>query len=298
VKNEKEPVLSDVISALISSLAKGRFVADVEAMRLAMQYEKIDLLQGLPVPRLRINNVKINMPVILTEVVPSKNAVHAPISHIVETTLETVKAELDKTATWLNAGIARAELEQDHDDEKLKRLKWFQGLLASLNNSDVNFVSLFNNEFSNRLKNDLDVLETVMHGVVSAPALMKLVSNSAKKSLEECMQTAIFVYLKKQSTVEDNEDANGNARTEIKKYFEHKIVQELISKICYSAERSTIEQDDQAAELKLLVDTESIKNAGGGPDTVTRLSFTVREEGLEWVTDVTEESTTKRLTPE
>jgi hypothetical protein len=39
------------------------------------------------------------------------------------------------------------------------------------------------------------------------------------------------------------------------------------------------------AELEMVVCTDDIKNKGGGTDSVTRIRFTLLEEGLEWVED-------------
>jgi hypothetical protein len=54
----------------------------------------------------------------------------------------------------------------------------------------------------------------------------------------------------------------------------------------------------RALNINALIDTEAVKNAGG-PQTVSRLRFTLKEEGLEWA-DVTNDAgeTTPRLLPE
>ena len=296
--DQQQPVLSDVISALISSLCKGRFIADLEAMRLAMQYEKIDLLKGLPVPRLRFTNVKISMPVILTEIIPGANATHAPISTVVDKTLQTFQRELESAKEWIADGITRHELEQDDGSEQLLTLKFHRELANKISSHTINFPTLFKDDLTKRLKNDLDILATEMHGIVSAPAMIKLAGDSVEKSLDVCLSTVIFLYLKEQSTEENEDTVNSNARAEIDEHLEHKILKELIAKVRFSAEHIMIKTNDKATEIALLVDTQSIKNAGGGPDAVTRLSFNIREEGLEWVTDITEEKEVKRLTPE
>lgn len=300
MNNQKPPVLSDVISAIISSLTKGRFIADLEAMRLAMEYEKIDLLKGLPVPRLRFSNVKISMPVIMTEVLSGANATHVPVPKIVEKTLESFHSALKESKEWIGEGISRNEVEGDNDNEKLYLLKRYEGLINKIYGQDIDLVSRFKADLGMRLQNDIAVLGTTMHGIVSAPALIKQVGESTEKSLYIFLKTVIFLYIKEMvaQKKEPVEFEAARARDATKGYLDHKIVKEFIAKVRFSAENNTIEQYDRAAEIRLLVDTESIKNAGGGPDAVTRLNFNIREEGLEWVTDVFEDKEVKRLTPE
>lgn len=48
-----KPKFSDVIGGLVSGVAQARSIADVEALRMAHRYRQIDLLKGMPVPRLR-----------------------------------------------------------------------------------------------------------------------------------------------------------------------------------------------------------------------------------------------------
>src|SRR3954453_2825768 len=70
----EDPKLSDVIGSLVSSMVHARTVADMEALRIAYHYRQNEFLQGLPIPRLRLQKVSISMPVVLTSVQPGRRA--------------------------------------------------------------------------------------------------------------------------------------------------------------------------------------------------------------------------------
>jgi hypothetical protein len=46
------------------------------------------------------------------------------------------------------------------------------------------------------------------------------------------------------------------------------------------------------------VNTENVKNTGGGPETITRLDLVLREEGLEWHSEERDGRTSSKLLPE
>ena len=304
--NKKEqPILSDIISAIISSISKGRYIADLEAMRMAMQYEKIDLLNGLPVPRLRINSVQISMPVIMTGVTPGSNATLAPVSKIIENTLKSCKVELTSAEEWIQRGIGIRKLEENDDDEQLNLLKTYELIFKKVSDKKVDILSHFEVELHKRIENDIALLKTSMHDVISASAIVKQVGESTEKSLYIIFETAIFLHIKdlvasKNKNKGDGKIAfeNERARSGVKELLDHKIIKDFVAKVRFATEISAIEQNDQPAEIQVMVDTENIKNAGGGPDAVTHLHFNVREEGLEWVTEISEEKSVRKLIPE
>jgi hypothetical protein len=103
----ENPKLSEVLGALVASVAYGRQVADMEALRIARRYEQNELLKGLPVPRLRLSQVNISLPVILSEVIPGKPAERNDPVEIAK-----------KAAKQLTEAI----------DEEIKRLKYLVDL--------------------------------------------------------------------------------------------------------------------------------------------------------------------------
>lgn len=59
------PRLGEVIGALLSDLARARVRADLETIRLAEGYARHDLLRHMPVPRFRLPEVSVDLPVVL-----------------------------------------------------------------------------------------------------------------------------------------------------------------------------------------------------------------------------------------
>lgn len=59
------PKLGEVIGALLSDVARARVRADAEAMRIASAYSGDPLLKHLPVPRFRLPEVVIDLPVLV-----------------------------------------------------------------------------------------------------------------------------------------------------------------------------------------------------------------------------------------
>ena len=59
------PSLSEVLGAIMAGLTEARSVADQQALRVAERYQQEPLLRGLAVPRIRLPEVTIDLPVII-----------------------------------------------------------------------------------------------------------------------------------------------------------------------------------------------------------------------------------------
>src|SRR5574341_890700 len=59
------PNLGEVLGAIMAGLTEARRVADEEALRVAERYQQEPLLRGLAVPRIRLPEVLIDLPVII-----------------------------------------------------------------------------------------------------------------------------------------------------------------------------------------------------------------------------------------
>lgn len=57
------PKLNDYLGSIISSVSNARVMADVQTVKLAEDYAKHDLLQHFSVPRMRIADVELTIPV-------------------------------------------------------------------------------------------------------------------------------------------------------------------------------------------------------------------------------------------
>jgi hypothetical protein len=62
------PTLGEVLAALLSDAAQARVRADLETVRIAQAYSRDQLLKNLPVPRFRLPDVTVDIPVLITQV--------------------------------------------------------------------------------------------------------------------------------------------------------------------------------------------------------------------------------------
>lgn len=62
------PKLSEVIGALLADAAQARVRADLETVRIAEAYSQHDLLKHLPVPRFRLPELIVDLPVLVVAV--------------------------------------------------------------------------------------------------------------------------------------------------------------------------------------------------------------------------------------
>ena len=60
------PRLGDVIGALLSDAAQARMQADQEAVRIARAYSQDELLRHLPVPRFRLPEITVDLPLLVS----------------------------------------------------------------------------------------------------------------------------------------------------------------------------------------------------------------------------------------
>ena len=62
------PRLGDVIGALLSEAVQARVLADLAAVRIADAYSRDELLRHLPVPRFRLPDITVDIPVLVSAV--------------------------------------------------------------------------------------------------------------------------------------------------------------------------------------------------------------------------------------
>jgi hypothetical protein len=59
------PKLTDVLGAIMADIAAARRVADLQTLRIAKQYREDPLLRGMTVPRIRLPEVVLEVPLII-----------------------------------------------------------------------------------------------------------------------------------------------------------------------------------------------------------------------------------------
>ncbi len=75
------PKLNDYIGSLVSSITNARVMSDVQTVRVAEEYAKHDLLKHFSVPRMRIDDIEMTIPIALDEFSEKTETVYEPIDN-------------------------------------------------------------------------------------------------------------------------------------------------------------------------------------------------------------------------
>ena len=114
------PYLGDYLGHLLSEITLARLHADLEAVRIAELYAEHPLLRGMPVPRFRLPEIEVNVPVVINEMEPEAGTGTAPavtdlrkaFDGVFATQLKEQRIELSAAArTKINRALDRTTLE-------------------------------------------------------------------------------------------------------------------------------------------------------------------------------------------
>lgn len=75
------PNLNEYIGSIISSITNARVMADVQTVKVAEQYAKHDLLKHFAVPRMRVGDVELTIPVALDALTERTETEYQPIDN-------------------------------------------------------------------------------------------------------------------------------------------------------------------------------------------------------------------------
>ena len=75
------PKLSEYIGSLVSSITNARMMSDIQTVKVAEEYAKHHLLKLFSVPRMRIDDVEITIPIALDEIEEKTETVYEPIDN-------------------------------------------------------------------------------------------------------------------------------------------------------------------------------------------------------------------------
>lgn len=73
--------LSDFLGGLISGISDARVNSDLQSLKIAEEYAKDDLLKHFAVPRMRVVNVELNIPVAIDKLLEKNEKVYEPIDN-------------------------------------------------------------------------------------------------------------------------------------------------------------------------------------------------------------------------
>ncbi|MBX3738299.1 MAG: hypothetical protein KF715_16510 [Candidatus Didemnitutus sp.] len=295
--------LSEVIGGLVASIAHARSVADAEALRIAHRYRQHELLKGLSVPRLRIRNVSISLPVILTSTIPGNAAVANTPKEIARIAGDAFQQAL----SWASESL--------RDQRQLKNLspeerKWqgrFERLIPSV--MSANAPALLRESLDGEIQQTLNGLSLSEAGGAPADAAIRdAVAATTERVVRGLIEEVCLRYLhdrldQERGRLAPNEKAGddfdeGRARKFADEVLNHELVKKLIDNLRLAAQQAAVLKPTVAPDFEVSVNTDDIKNTGGGPDAVTRLNLLLHEEGLEWMTGSQDGKETTTLGPE
>jgi hypothetical protein len=76
------PKLNDYIGSLVSSITNARVMSDIQTVKVAEEYEKHNLLKHFSIPRMRINDIEMTIPIALDELNEKTETEYEPIDNI------------------------------------------------------------------------------------------------------------------------------------------------------------------------------------------------------------------------
>lgn len=298
MSDEVRHKFSDVIGALVASVAHARSVADIESLRIAYRYRNNELLKGMPIPRLRFRRVSISLPVVLTDLIPGTPAEISP-DYVIEDAVENAfKADIAQLLETLE----RAANQTDLSDDERRRLQRYQRLASYVQRPEVDVPQRLRQAFGKTLQAALADLRALPGGdAPSDAAIQGAVGEAAALAFKNVFDEVTYLYI--QDRVMQQEQRTDfdpeRARRDRSALNEDEILVDLKNRIRQSAEAAAIRKATVPPDFVVSVNTDVVKNAGGGPDAVTRLSMVLSEEGLEWVTEYGPDGAeTTRLIPE
>jgi hypothetical protein len=75
------PKLSEYIGSLVSSITDARVMSDIQTVKVAEEYSKHNLLKYFSIPRMRIDDIEMTIPIALDEINEKIETVYKPIDN-------------------------------------------------------------------------------------------------------------------------------------------------------------------------------------------------------------------------
>jgi hypothetical protein len=308
--------LTDVLGALVSGVAHARSVADSEVMNIARMYRRHEYLRGLTVPRLRVNKVVIELPVLLDRVLPAESArLNSPekVATLASKALRNAAGDLlkyiDTTSHKMTPEVA----------ERAKTLmQMFQsdtrGVLKQFGTAIIERMRTLKERLEGGAAEEMTITAPVLRDEIG-DATERILRNMFAQNLAEkaradherkhAQTRGLPDDLALSFSVED--EILEPVTTKWTKAMEEQVINEtlfdgaiteLLAHVRGEAERAAILRTTRPADFEVRVNTEDIKNAGR-PGAVTRVRMVLSEEGLEWTEDQREDGTSQwKLNPE
>jgi hypothetical protein len=282
--DDELPRLSDVLGALVAGVAHARGIADSEVMSIARRYRRHEYLRGLSVPRLRVREVVVDLPVLLGGVVPSEKArIAGPetIALAVAAALAEATEDLGRYTAANRHKMRPGVAEQSTAlVEELGRPEAQARFAAALRQR----LRRQARELDKSAPGRVALADVVVRDEVGA-AVERLLRDHLAQSLAERARREREAAAGPIAFGDDlgapSKWTRAQEEEAITEAMLTEAITELVDAVRAAAEDAAILRGARPADFFVRVDTEEIKTAGT-PGAVTRIQLTLTEEGLEW----------------
>ena len=224
--------LGVILGALISGVVQARRIADEESAAVAEHYKDNPLLSGMSIPRVRLPEVSIDIPMLIEAQDEGEADQIADTETIKKTVAEELKASLSREGVTMT-------------DRDLQR---------------------FDTAFEQRLNK------------AAVPSVYRSPREAIIRAAEDAYSETVKDKIVSGSTLA--------------------AASRVVSNIRFSASGSALQKVGRSPKISASVLTAEVKDKSSNAN-VSRLTLTLREEGLEWTVGQNDDGTmTRKLTPE
>jgi len=266
---------SDVLSALITGVAHARASCDREVTQIAQLYKQDLFLQSFSVPRLRIDQVVIDIPVNVCGLQKSKTVEVASAEVISMRVEEAIKLLLaDETMTKQYLGLISPSkklteaLKQQHERQIDELLSAFETKKLDEIIKEIKIGLLRVRQKINRNK-ALSLCLSQLQVMIEIKEVLKRAFYEAF----DCKDYALFT--------KDEQQACNISDDEQLVILKSKHISEIINYVSERAVYPSITQEELKSDVFVNVVTDEVKNKTT-PGTLMRIQVKLAEEGMVW----------------
>lgn len=295
----KQVTLTNLLTAIASSVAHGRQATDQEVARVARLYQRNDYLRGMSVPRIRLQKVTIDLPFVCLNVVESRPCkVSRP---------EAITGAVLDAARWIdrNSSSVLNQIERDQSLGSLETGGLTDEAYAILKKifdrtddaSIFGFTSILNQFYEQCLNGLIDeqraanvpdaaIQEKVgemTEALVRSQVINMVVSAMTADDAPQPPQ-AVDNAAPESDRIRSPEEMGTRISRVTQMVLESQTVNDIVFQLRVAAENAAIETPATTPDLAVEVATEMVKTYAGAGATA-RLGLVLTEEGLEWASD-------------
>lgn len=178
--------LSEFLGNLVSSISESRVNSDLQSIRIAQQYAKDNILQHFAVPRMRIENVELTIPIAIDEFEAKK----------VDSSLEPINNATFSSITYqqILKSIAVDKLPSDISREfKSKISDYIKLLEAKINVNQIeNSLLNYSKNITEIVLSKADEIHRIQNRKINKEQLI-LIKNDLEKKLQENLKNEIKI---------------------------------------------------------------------------------------------------------